>query len=107
MRSKPNGPIFIVGAPRSGTTLLRNMLNRHPDISMCRETGFFHYVYSRRHVFGDLSQPQNRERLVREYLSIQRIKRMRIDLPALETKLLREAASYEAFFSAMLTFVAD
>ena len=32
---------------------------------------------------------------------------MRIDLPALETKLLREAASYEAFFSAMLTFVAD
>ncbi|HXV19188.1 MAG TPA: sulfotransferase, partial [Candidatus Omnitrophota bacterium] len=31
---------FIVGAGRSGTTLLRAMLNAHPDLSIPPETGF-------------------------------------------------------------------
>jgi hypothetical protein len=83
------------------------MLNRHPDIAMCRETGLFHYVYSRRRVFGDLREMRNRQRLVREWLSLQRVKRMRLDLQALETKLLEEATSYEAFFTTMLAFPAE
>jgi len=32
------GPIFVLGAPRSGTTLLRMMLNAHPRIVMPHET---------------------------------------------------------------------
>ena len=31
----------IVGAPRSGTTLLRLMLDAHPDLAIPPETGFF------------------------------------------------------------------
>ena len=34
----------IVGAPRSGTTLLRLMLDAHPDLAIPPETGFFAYV---------------------------------------------------------------
>ncbi len=26
------GPLFLVGMPRSGTKLLRDLLNQHPDI---------------------------------------------------------------------------
>src|SRR5262249_52416703 len=33
-------PIFVVGAGRSGTTLLRLMLNEHPDISIPSESHF-------------------------------------------------------------------
>ena len=33
-------PIFIIGCPRSGTTLLRLMLDSHPNISCGPETGF-------------------------------------------------------------------
>lgn len=33
--------IFIVGAPRSGTTWLQLMLARHPAISTCQETHLF------------------------------------------------------------------
>src|SRR5262245_4780151 len=34
-------PIFIVGAGRSGTTLLRLMLSAHPRIYICHETSFY------------------------------------------------------------------
>jgi LPS sulfotransferase NodH len=33
--------IFIVGAPRSGTTLLAEMLSSHPDICSSPETHYF------------------------------------------------------------------
>jgi Sulfotransferase family len=36
----PQGPIFIIGAMGSGTTLLRLMLDSHPNIAVPGETGF-------------------------------------------------------------------
>jgi hypothetical protein len=99
-------PIFIVGAPRSGTTLLRNMLNRHPAIAVCRETEFYHYIYRRRRAFGDLAILRNRQRLVKEYLSTQRVQRLQLDLEALEQTLLEEGVSYEALFLSLLWFYA-
>jgi sulfotransferase family protein len=99
-------PIFIVGAPRSGTTLLRNMLNRHHAIAVCRETEYFHLVYRRRRAFGRLTDLRNRQRLVTEYLATQRIRRMRLDFEALAEALLQDGASYEAFFLALLGFYA-
>jgi len=36
----PPRPIFVVGCPRSGTTMLRNMLDAHPNISCGPESGF-------------------------------------------------------------------
>ena len=37
-------PIFIVGVPRSGTTLLAAMLGAHPRLACGPETHFFHYL---------------------------------------------------------------
>ena len=97
-----NEPIFIVGAPRSGTTLLRNMLNRHPAIAIYRESDFYHYVYRRRRSFGNLGDLRNRQRLVKEYLSTRGVRRMQMELQALEATLLEEGVSYEAFFLSLL-----
>jgi hypothetical protein len=55
-----NGPIFIVGAPRSGTTLLQRMLRSHPRISSpTGESHFFIPLLRDEARFGDLSQVEN------------------------------------------------
>src|SRR5216683_1842142 len=100
-------PIFIVGAPRSGTTLLRNMLNRHPAIAICHETAFQHFVYRRSRAFGSLSDMRNRRLLVKEYLSTWRVQASQMDLQVLGETLLREGTSYAAFFSSLLRFYAQ
>jgi len=38
--------IFLVGAPRSGTTMLQSLLASHPSIISFPETKFFHYLLS-------------------------------------------------------------
>ena len=43
------GPVFIVGMPRSGTTLLSMMLNAHPQIAIAPETHFFSHYWRRAH----------------------------------------------------------
>lgn len=100
-------PVFIVGSPRSGTTLLRNILNRHPSLAICGETQFNHYVYKRRRAFGDLSNLKNRQRLVDEYLSIRRIVRLGLDLPHLKEKLVRDASTYPALFAGVASYYAE
>jgi hypothetical protein len=96
-------PIFIVGASRSGTSLIRNILNRHPRIAICGETHFHHYVYKRRRSFGDLSDLKNRRRLIEEYLALKRL-RFITDPHGLTEKLLREGASYQALFTSFVKY---
>lgn len=45
--NRNNAPIFIVGAPRSGTTMLRLMLCAHPRIAIPHEANFVIELYPR------------------------------------------------------------
>lgn len=59
-RNGGDGPIFIVGAPRSGTTLLQYMLRSHPRISL--PTGESHFIvplYRNAEAFGDMGKLDN------------------------------------------------
>jgi hypothetical protein len=58
-------PVIIGGSPRSGTTLLRTMLQCHPELAIPRETRFVIEAWDRRRRFGDLRQSANRRRLAR------------------------------------------
>src|ERR1700704_4645064 len=58
-------PIFIVGCPRSGTTLFRTMLHAHPRIAVPPETRFVMQAYLRRYSIGDVTDPVRREDLAR------------------------------------------
>ncbi|MGH3319066.1 MAG: sulfotransferase family protein [Streptosporangiaceae bacterium] len=58
-------PVFIGACPRSGTTLLRTMLNCHPELAIPRETRFLMEAWQTRATFGDLSDPAHRRRAAR------------------------------------------
>jgi hypothetical protein len=58
--SEINRPIFIVGAPRSGTTLFQYMLKSHPNISLpTGESHFFIPLYKNASLYGDLNLVEN------------------------------------------------
>jgi hypothetical protein len=105
MAGKP--PVFIIGSPRSGTTFLRNVLNRHPSLAICDETRFFADIYRRRYLFGSLENIKNRQRLVDEYLSTARVRRFGVDTRGLKEKLLCQATSYPALFTGILEYYTE
>ena len=51
---------FIVGAPRSGTTLLRMLLDAHPSLSIPLETGFLPEVFD---LAWEMVEEQDREEM--------------------------------------------
>ncbi|MET9382425.1 sulfotransferase [Streptomyces sp. NPDC002928] len=53
-------PVFVLGCPRSGTTMLQLMLHAHPRIALPPETRFVLPAYEDRLRFGDLREPDNR-----------------------------------------------
>lgn len=55
-----SGPIFIVGLPRSGTKLLRGLLNNHTRIHIPgNESHIIPYFYNNRSQYGNLAQVAN------------------------------------------------
>lgn len=60
-----NRPVFIVGAPRSGTTLLQYILRSHPALSLpTGESHFFIPLMRNESQYGDLSRPENVRRVL-------------------------------------------
>lgn len=46
-QESPNPFVFLLGSPRSGTTLLKRMVNAHPAIAITRETHWITRFYQR------------------------------------------------------------
>ncbi len=57
--SAPRPPFFIVGSPRSGTTLLQKMFEAHPDVCFVHESQFLHmcdlYLQETSSIFSSVS----------------------------------------------------
>jgi hypothetical protein len=59
-------PLFIVGSYRSGTSLLRLILNSHSKIFIPEETRYIPYLGSNIKGYGSLESEESRKRLVNE-----------------------------------------
>ncbi|MCW2991828.1 MAG: hypothetical protein JWM73_2422 [Solirubrobacterales bacterium] len=59
----PDRPVLIGACPRSGTTLLRGLLNNHPDLAIPGESNFIFYLWRHRGEFGSLRREKNRRRM--------------------------------------------
>jgi hypothetical protein len=56
-------PLLVGGCPRSGTTLLRTLLDNHPALAVPPETDFVIPLWVRRGRYRDLRDPRVRRRL--------------------------------------------
>ncbi len=71
MKPSKNRPIFIVGAARSGTTLLQYMLRSHSRISLpTGESQFMIPLYRNAAKFGDLCRLENVRQVLQEMYRI-------------------------------------
>jgi hypothetical protein len=73
-RMSANFPIFIVGLPRSGSTLWSRIIGSHPDLAQFTEVHFLSvwhrdFRYFLKHQIGDLSQDKNVAKLVESLFS--------------------------------------
>ncbi len=59
-----DAPIFLVGCPRSGTTLLQEMLDAHPQVAIAPETFFVRRFWVKKHKFGPLLDDAKFEQLL-------------------------------------------
>lgn len=69
-------PIFIVGCPRSGTTLLRNLLRSHPRLSFPPESHFIPQIYE---AYGDPANEREARRLTEVLLQLRWVRRWNCD----------------------------
>ena len=67
-------PFFVFGCPRSGTSLLTRMLDRHPAIAIPYESHLYNRLYPIVRRAGGLGNPRTRARLVAEILRTDYIK---------------------------------
>lgn len=83
-------PIFVVGCPRSGTTLLQLMLHAHPGIAIPPESRFLVRAYRKRARFGDLGVKRNRRRLARWLVGHKRnrMRALEVDTEALQRQIV-------------------
>jgi len=72
-----NAPIFIVGCPRSGTTLLRDLLRSHPRLTFPPES---HFIPSFDHGYGDPASVGEARQLAARILALRWVWRWRLPL---------------------------
>lgn len=103
-----DSPIFIVGTPRSGTSLVAKILGKHSSLFVPGETHFFSTIYSRRNELGELNNLEASDKVVKRLLSLYgrsnepadqvRISKLTANNPEF-TKNLSGCKSYRELFS--------
>lgn len=87
--------VFVVGCPRSGTTMLERMLDAHPHLAMAHET---HWVTKHGNGGRDLTDlGVVRRRLLEKLYADRRFVRMAPEQGSLERYVASEAPDYASF----------
>ncbi len=95
-----NPYVFIVGCPRSGTTLLKRMVDAHPQLAIPPETHWIPRFYAKR--VGLTEEDFVTAKLVDKLVNYHRFAELKVDREELETLLAPgKRISYADFVSAI------
>lgn len=95
-------PIFLVGCPRSGTTLLQQMLDAHPEVAIAPETHFIHYFWQRQERYGDLNEDSNYKLLLTDITALPEFSEMGLTQETFCRVAWQNQRSYGALLSLLL-----
>lgn len=95
MSSRPNPCLFIVGCPRSGTTLLQRMLDHHPQLAVANDTHFIPQIVED---LGQGANPPVTPELLENLRSNRRFLRLKLPEPA-----VAEAAAQTRSYAQLVT----
>ena len=99
-------PVFIVGMQRSGTTMLRFMLNAHPRIAIPFESDFIPKFYKKLGEYGDLGCATNMQRLLSDISAQPFVKRGNL-VRSCSAVLERNPRSYSGLIASMYGVYAE
>jgi hypothetical protein len=101
---RENAPVFVVGCPRSGTTLLYNMLQSSGGFAVyLAESNVFNLLLPR---FGDLSVRADRERLMDAWLQSKLFRASFLDAQEIRAKVLSECGNGGDFLRIVMQEIA-
>ena len=102
--SAGKGPVFVLGCPRSGTTVLYHMLLSAGDFAIYRaESNVFSVLVPR---FGDLQSARNRRRLMQHWLQSKLFHVSGLDAAEIEARIMRDCRSGGDFLRIVMESVA-
>lgn len=99
-------PFFILGSQRSGTTMLRLMVNRHSRLAVPHETGFITPFYRQLATYNGCAAPSDTARLLRDVARHKLVERGGL-IPDPAAVLARAPATYRAFVEAVMAVYCD
>lgn len=95
-------PLFIVGAPRSGTTLFSQILNSHSRIGIYHETHYYPLFRPDLDRYGDLRQLANLKQFIKDLREVTRIQGFMTPPPVEDFLAALPEPSFEGVFAALL-----
>lgn len=98
-------PFFIVGAQRSGTTMLRLMLNSHSRLCVPFESVFIPEFYKKLECYGDLNLPDNSRALAEAVAAHPFVIKGQL-MPNLQEILDKKPTTYPAMIDAIFSSLA-
>lgn len=101
-------PFFIMGCPRSGTTLLSQLLDNHARIAVFVESLYYPLFRGDLHRYGDLRRPPNLRRLIDNFLEMVYVNGLyQVEPPSTdELQAAVPAPTFEAVFATFLQLYA-
>jgi hypothetical protein len=99
-------PVFLLGSQRSGTTMLRLMLNNHPNLAIPHESAFITIYFRKLGDYGDLSRKENARKLLGDVARHPLVLRGKL-IADPEAVLARPIHDYRDFVDAIFQCYAD
>lgn len=99
---EPFKPIFVVGCPRSGTTLLQLLLDAHQAVAIAPETFFIERFWLKRELYGDLNNDENFENLIKNIAATPEFKEMELELNHFREAAWEKERTYASLFQLLL-----